>query len=53
MGGGGIYDIYTIGPNGGGLENLTPSDWPTDFLCTHPLYSPDDSLIYFVGQWWR
>ena len=53
MGGGGIYDIYTIRPDGTGLEKLTPDSWPAEFLCTHPVYSPDDSIIYFVGQWWR
>jgi hypothetical protein len=39
--------------NGTGYENITPAGWPAEFLCTHPVFSEDDSRIYFVGQWWE
>jgi len=51
--GAGVYDLYTMNPDGSGVTNITPADWPATFLCTHPIYSHDDSKIYFVGQWWE
>jgi len=49
----GVYDIYTMNPDGSDVMNITPADWPADFLCTYPIYSWDDSRILFVGQWWE
>lgn len=53
MGGGGIYDMYTMNPNGSNLLNITPIDWPSEFLCSHGIFSNDDLKIYFVGEWWE
>ncbi len=53
MGGGGVYDMYTMSPDGSNLSNVTPASWPAEFLCSHGVYSHDDSRIYFVGEWWR
>ena len=53
MGGGGIYDMYTMKPEGSDLTNITPSHWPAEFLCSHGVFSHDDSRIYFVGEWWE
>ncbi|MDY6835701.1 MAG: hypothetical protein SVY53_12960 [Chloroflexota bacterium] len=52
-GGDGIYDMYTMNPDGSDLSNITPTDWPAEFLCSHGIYSQDDSMIYFVGEWWE
>ena len=53
MGGGGIFDLYTMSPNGSNLSNVTPVHWPAEFLCSHGIFSHDDSCIYFVGEWWE
>jgi dipeptidyl aminopeptidase/acylaminoacyl peptidase len=49
----GRFDIYTMNADGTAYENVTPADWPAEFLCTHPVFSADESRIYFVGQWWE
>ena len=53
MGGDGIFDMYAMNPDGSDLTNITPADWPAEFLCTHGVFSHDDSRIYFVGEWWE
>jgi len=53
MGGDGIYDMYTMNPDGSDPSNITPTDWPAEFLCSHGVFSHDDSRIYFVGEWWE
>jgi Tol biopolymer transport system component len=52
-GGGGIYDMYTMKPDGSEMTDITPSNWPPEFLCSHGVFSQDDSKIYFVGEWWE
>jgi Tol biopolymer transport system component len=52
-GGDGIYDLYTMKPDGSNLLNVTPANWPANFLCSHGVFSHDDSRIYFVGEWWE
>ena len=47
----GKYDIYTIKLDGPDMKSLT-SDLPPAFLAHDPIYSPDDSKIYFVGEWY-
>ena len=42
-----------MSPTGSGLSNITPSHWPAEFLCTHGVFSHDDSSIYFAGEWWE
>lgn len=53
QGGDGIYDMYTINPNGSNQSNITPANWPGDFLCSHGVFTHDDSMICFVGEWWE
>ena len=48
----GKYDVYSINLNGSGLTDLTGDLYPAGFLVHNPIYSSDDSSIYFIGQWW-
>jgi len=42
-----------MNPDGSDLENITPADWPPEFLCSHGVFSREDTHIYFVGEWWE
>jgi len=53
IGGVGKYDIYMINSNGTENHNITPSYFPPEFLCYSPIFSKDDSKIFFIGQWWK
>lgn len=48
----GVFDLYTMNPNGSNNQNITPGHWPQIFLCNLPIFSHDDSKIYFVGLWY-
>jgi Tol biopolymer transport system component len=48
----GKYDVYSINADGSGLIDLTGDLYPAGFLVHNPVYSGDDSSIYFMGQWW-
>ncbi|MCW4048213.1 MAG: hypothetical protein NWE89_00610 [Candidatus Bathyarchaeota archaeon] len=48
----GKYDLYQINSDGSGMTDLTSDIFPTEFLANSPLFSGDDSGIYFCGQWW-
>lgn len=48
----GQYHIYMMNPDGTEYQNVT-SDFPAGFLCHSPIFSLDDSAIYFVGEWWE
>jgi Tol biopolymer transport system component len=48
----GRYDIYTVNSEGTDQRDLTSDLFPQSFLAHCPLFSPDDSKIYFVGEWW-
>ncbi|MFC1780446.1 TolB family protein [Patescibacteria group bacterium] len=49
----GKFDIYVMNSDGSESSNITPSYFPIDFLCHSPLFSKDDSMIYFIGEWWE
>jgi Tol biopolymer transport system component len=49
----GIYDMYVINADGTGATDITPAAWPPEFLCTHGIFSSDDSTIYFTGEWYK
>jgi hypothetical protein len=42
------YDIYMMNPDGFNNNNINP-----DFLCHAPVFSADDSKVFFIGQWWE
>jgi hypothetical protein len=41
--------------NSDGTDNhsITPDYFPAAFLCHSPLFSADDSRVFFVGEWWE
>jgi Tol biopolymer transport system component len=49
----GAYDIYTMNADGTDNRNVTPSYFPTGFLCHAPTFARGDSAVYFIGQWWQ
>lgn len=49
----GKYDAYTMNADGTDNRNITPPYFPDDFLCYAPIFSVDDSSIFFIGQWWK
>jgi Tol biopolymer transport system component len=48
----GKYDIYLMNADGSENRNITPEYFPADFLCHDPIFSKDDSKIFFVGEWY-
>jgi Tol biopolymer transport system component len=48
----GVYDIYMMNADGTDNRNVTPSYFPANFLCHTPIFSNDDSKIYFIGEWY-
>jgi Tol biopolymer transport system component len=49
----GKYDIYLMDADGSNQKNITPSYFPDNFLCHSAVFSADDSMLYFVGEWWK
>jgi Tol biopolymer transport system component len=48
----GKYDMYMMDADGSQSHNTTPEYFASDFLCYSPMFSLDDSKIYFIGQWY-
>jgi Tol biopolymer transport system component len=48
----GIYDLYLMNSDGTDNRDITPGYVPDDFLCHAGVFSPDDSEIFFIGEWW-
>jgi len=53
MGTEGKYDIHVMNSDGTNSRNITPDYFPSNFLCHSPIFSPDDSKIFFLGEWWE
>jgi len=49
----GVYDIYMMNSDGSNITNTNPDYFPTEFLCHTPVFSSDDSKIFFIGQWFE
>jgi len=41
-------EIFTMSTDGSGLRRITNNA----FRDLYPAWSPDDSMIYFIGEWW-
>jgi Tol biopolymer transport system component len=49
----GKYDIYLMDSDGSNQRNITPAYFPNNFLCHSAVFSTDDTMIYFTGEWWE
>jgi Tol biopolymer transport system component len=49
----GKYDIWIINSDGTDNRNVTPEYYPAEFLCHSPIFSVDDTKVYFIGEWWE
>jgi Tol biopolymer transport system component len=49
----GKYDIHIMNSDGTDSRNITPDYFPSNFLCHSPIFSLDDSKIFFIGEWWE
>jgi Tol biopolymer transport system component len=48
----GVYDLYLINPDGTENQNITPISFPQEFLVHWATFSSDESVLYFIGEWW-
>jgi len=48
----GKYHLYMMKADGTDNHDITPDYFPPEFLSHAPVFSKDDSRIYFIGQWW-
>ncbi len=49
----GRFDLYMMNADGSNYKNITPDYFPDIFLCHAGIFSPDDSKIFFIGEWWK
>ena len=49
----GKYDMYMMNADGSDNHNVTPEYFASNFLCHSPIFSQDDSEIYFIGEWFE
>ena len=35
------------------IANISLTYFPPNFLCYTPVFSVDDSKIFFIGEWWE
>jgi Tol biopolymer transport system component len=49
----GKYDMYMMEADGSNKHIITPEYFPSNFLCYSPIFSKDDSEIYFIIQWYE
>jgi TolB protein len=48
----GIYDMCIINADGSNNRDINPDYFPAGFLCHDPIFSEDDSKLFFVGEWY-
>ena len=48
----GRYDIYMMNADGTDNHIINPASYPDELVIHFAVLSPDDSRIYFVGEWW-
>jgi Tol biopolymer transport system component len=49
----GVYDLYIMNADGEEQRDLAPEYFPDEFLCHSGWFSPDDRVLFFVGEWWE
>jgi Tol biopolymer transport system component len=48
----GQFDFYLMNSDGSDDHNITPSWFPPEFLCHTAIFSANDEIVYFIGEWW-
>lgn len=48
----GKYDLYLMNSDGSENRDITPEYFPADLLCYDPIFSGDDTSVFFVGEWY-
>lgn len=49
----GVYHLYIMNADGKEQRDVTPDYVPEAFLCYSGWFSLDDSVLFFVGEWWE
>lgn len=49
----GKYDLYLMNQDGSNNHDITPEYFPDNFLCQFAVFSANDAVIYFIGEWWE
>jgi TolB protein len=49
----GHYRLHMMNADGSNRRNVTPAYFPPEFLCHGAIFSRDDSMLFFVGEWWQ
>ena len=49
----GKYDAYIMNADGSGNHSVVPGYYDSLFLMHEAVFFPDDSKIYFIGEWWQ
>jgi Tol biopolymer transport system component len=49
----GKYDMYMMNSDGTENHDITPRYFPPDLLCYSPVFSKDDTKMFFIGRWWK
>ena len=52
IGNDGKYHVYVMNSDGSENRDITPDYFPAEFLCHSPIFSKDDTKIFFVGEWY-
>jgi len=47
------FDIYMMNADGSDNHDITPGYFAGNFLCHSPIFSQDDSEIFFIGEWYE
>lgn len=45
--------MYMMNADGTNNHDITPEYFPANFLIHSAVFSIDDTVLYFVGEWWE
>jgi Tol biopolymer transport system component len=49
----GKYDLYIMNADGSDNHSIMPDYYDPLFLPQSAVFSVDDAMIYFIGEWWK